>query len=212
MIELVVKSTIETLIMCSGAMLIGCLFGIPLAVLLVITQSGGLKQHPVLNFVLSAAVNALRSIPYIILMILLLPLTRLLVGSSIGTMAALVPLSLAAILLIAREAQGAMQEVAPGLVEAGKAMGAPNAMIIRKVLLGEAWPATVAGITTVAINIVGYSAMAGAVGGGGLGDLAIRYGYQRYDLQLLAIIIIIMTIMVQVVQMFGDYLAKSLKK
>ena len=212
MIELVIKSTFETIIMCTSAMLIGFIFGIPLAVLLVITKSGGLKQHPLVNFILSALVNALRSIPYIILMILLLPLTRLLVGSSIGTMAALVPLSLAAILLIAREAQGAMHEVATGLVEAGKAMGAPNLMIIRKVLLGEAWPAAMAGVTTVAINIIGYSAMAGAVGGGGLGDLAIRYGYQRYDIELLTIIIIILIIMVQAVQMLGDYLVKYLKK
>ena len=212
MVELVIKSTLETLIMCSGAMVFGFVFGIPLAVLLIITQAGGLKQHPVLNFVLSALVNALRSIPYIIMMILLLPLTRILVGSSIGTMAALVPLSLAAVLLVAREAQSSMQEVDVGLIEAGKAMGATSAMIIRKVLLGESWPATMSGITTVAINIIGYSAMAGAVGGGGLGDLAIRYGYQRYDLQLLAVIIIILIVMVQIVQMLGDYWVRALKK
>lgn len=212
MTDLLIQSTIETLLMVGGSTLIGLVVGVPLAVLLVLTGPGGLWKSLWFHHSLSAVVNAVRSIPYIIMMVLMIPLTRFLVGTSIGTWAALIPLSLASILLIAREAQGALRVVPKGLVESGLAMGAPTGQIVRKIMLSEALPTITSGTTTVVINIIGFSAMAGAVGGGGLGDLAIRYGYQRYDLTLLLIIVVILIVLVQLVQSFGEFLARRFTK
>src|SRR5262249_44040291 len=157
---------------------------------------------------LGSIVNAFRSIPYIILIVLLIPFTRLLVGSSIGLWAAIVPLAVAGFLLIARIGEEAFLTVPKELIETGQAMGATLRQIILKILIPEATPRLVGGITTIVINLIGFSAMAGAVGGGGLGDLAIRYGYQRYELVILAVIVIILVFFVQVVQMMGDYLIR----
>lgn len=198
--------------MVSVASFFSIFLGLPLALLLVVTAKGGLYYHPVLCHIANFLVNAIRSIPYIILTVLIMPFTRLLVGTSIGTWAAVVPLTIAGALLIARVGEEAMRQVPRGLIEVGLAAGASRMQIIRTILLPESLPSCVAGITTVIVNIIGFSAMAGAVGGGGLGDLAIRYGYQRYDLQLVLIIVLILIAMVQFVQVLGNKVVKCITK
>ncbi|MGL6176924.1 MAG: methionine ABC transporter permease, partial [Vibrionaceae bacterium] len=168
----------------------------------------GLLQNRVLNFLLSTIVNIGRSIPFIILLVVIIPLTRLLVGTSIGTTAAIVPLCVGAIPFIARLVEGALVEIPDGLIEAAQAMGASTLQIIMKVLLPEALPAIIHGATVTLVTLVGYSAMAGAVGGGGLGDVAIRYGYQRFDGTMMLITVVILVILVQLIQSIGDYFAK----
>ncbi len=163
-----------------------------------------------LNRILSLIVNMTRSVPFIILMVAVIPLTRLLVGSSIGTNAAIVPLSLAAMPFLARVVENALLEVNRGLIEAATAMGATVWQIILKILIPEALPGIVNGLTLTVISLVGYSAMAGAVGGGGLGDLAIRYGYQRFEPMVMLLTIVIMIILVQGIQFAGDKIAKKL--
>lgn len=212
MMTLILNSLIETVLMVGVAAILSTLLGVPLAVMLSITGPGGLFPHPWVNHVLSALVNIVRSIPYIILVVLLMPITRLMVGSSIGTLAAIIPLSLAGALLVARVVEDALRTVPKGLIEVGLAMGASKRQIITKILLYEAMPSITAGITMVLINLIGFSAMAGAVGGGGLGDLAIRYGYQRYDFSLMIIIVIILIALVQGIQMAGDCLSRNLSK
>ena len=175
-----------------------------------VTAKGGLYQHPLLCHLTNFLVNAIRSIPYIILTVVMMPLTRILVGTSIGTWAAIVPLSLAGLLLVARAAEEAMRQVPQGLLEVGLAAGASRLQIIRSVLVPESLPSLMAGVTTVIVNIIGFSAMAGAVGGGGLGDLAIRYGYQRYDIQLVLMIVVILIAMVQLVQGVGNALVRRM--
>lgn len=209
---LLLQSFFETLFMVGAATLFSILLGVPLAILLSITVPGGLWPRPCINHTLSAGVNAIRSIPYIILVVLLMPLTRMMVGSSIGTLAAIIPLSLAGSLLVARGVEDALRTVQQGLIEVGRAMGASRRQIITKILIYEAMPSIVASITMVLINLIGFSAMAGAVGGGGLGDLAIRYGYQRYDITLMMIIVVILVLLVQGVQMAGDYITRKLTK
>jgi D-methionine transport system permease protein len=165
-----------------------------------------------LNRILGAIVNAARSTPFIILMVAIIPLTRLIIGTSIGTNAAIVPLSLAAIPFVGRIVESALKEVDFGVVEAAQAMGASPREIIWKVLLPEAMPSIVLGLTLTVISLIGYSAMAGAIGGGGLGDLAIRYGYQRFRGDIMLATVVILIVQVQVVQSLGDYLAKRLNK
>ncbi len=203
--QLIFQSTLETLSMVFGSMVIGIFMGLPLGILLYNTSGNGLTPSPRLYQPLSLVVNSARSIPYIILTILLIPFTRLIVGSSIGTLSAIIPLGLAAALLIGRCVEEALQVVPKGLSEVGISLGATSLQTIRKIILPEGLPSIIAGITTVAINIVGYSAMAGTVGGGGLGDLAIRYGYQRYDMVLMFIIVVILIVLVQVIQMVGQW-------
>lgn len=212
MTALLLTSFFETLLMVGAATLFSVLLGVPLAILLSITAPGGLWPRPCISHALSACVNAIRSIPYIILVVLLMPLTRIMVGSSIGTLAAIIPLSLAGSLLVARGVEDALRGVQQGLVEVGQAMGASKRQIITKILVYEAMPSIVSSITMVLINLIGFSAMAGAVGGGGLGDLAIRYGYQRYDLTLMMVIVVILILLVQAVQMVGDYVTRRLTK
>lgn len=212
MILLLLQSVLETIVMVSVSILIGIAAGVPLAVLLSITTPGGLWECRWLNQIAGFFVNAVRSIPYIILTVLLMPATKLLVGSTIGTAAAIIPLSLASILLIARVVEDCLRSLPRGLVEVGLAMGATNKQIINKILLSEALPSIVSGVTMVTINVIGFSAMAGAVGGGGLGDLAIRYGYQRYDVGLIFVIVLILVLMVQGVQMVGDRITKKMMK
>jgi len=186
------------------------LLGLPLGVVLITTRPDGIIEHKVLNYALSAFSNALRSIPFIILLVALIPLTRLIVGTSIGTTAAIVPLTIGAIPFVARIVENALEEVPKGLIEAGSAMGASPYQIIKNILIPEALPTIINGITVTLVALVGYSAMAGAVGGGGLGDLAIRYGYQRFEVNVMIATIVILIIMVQMLQSTGDYFARKL--
>ncbi|MGB9826785.1 MAG: methionine ABC transporter permease, partial [Desulfofundulus sp.] len=185
---------------------------LPLGVLLVVTAPGHILPQPKLNAALSSAVNAGRSIPFIILLFLLMPVTKLLVGVSIGTRGAIVPLAAAAIPFVARVVESSLKEVDPGVIEAAQAMGASPLQIIFKVLLPEAWPGLLLGFTLTAINLVGYSAMAGAIGGGGLGDIAIRYGYQRFRDDVLLETVVILIALVQVAQSAGNWLARRAAK
>ena len=178
--------------------------------LLQVNKQGGILPHPVLNNILGRIVNVLRSFPFIILMILLFPLSRLILGTSIGTTAAIVPLSIAAAPFVARVIESALKEVDPGVVQAAKAMGSTNFQIISKVLIPEALPALVSGIILTIINLIGYSAMAGAIGGGGLGDLAIRYGFQRFRADVMFVAVVVILVLVEVVQVLGDKLVAHL--
>lgn len=210
--QLVFQSFLETLMMVGISMVLGTLIGMILATFLVLTKPLGLWPKPWIYQSLEMSLNAFRSIPFIILIILMIPFTRFWVGTSIGTTAATLPLTFASSLLITRLIEDALNTIPKGLIEVGRALGASNLQIIMKIQFREALPLIISGLTTVAINVIGFSAMAGTVGGGGLGDLAIRYGYQRYDFTLLIIIVIILMAMVQCVQMLGTYLSQKTKK
>lgn len=212
MLVLLVKSLWETTYMVAVSGFISALLGIPLGIILVTTNKGHILENTYLNSVLGAIVNAARSTPFIILMVAIIPVTRLLVGTSIGTNAAIVPLSIAAIPFVARIVESALKEVDYGVIEAAQAMGASPREIITKVLIPEALPAIVLGLTLTIISLIGYSAMAGAIGGGGLGDLAIRYGYQRFRADIMLVTVVILIAQVQIVQSAGDYLANRLNK
>lgn len=208
MTSLLINATAETLYMVVLSSVFATLVGLPLGIILYCTRRKNILANPAIYETLAIIVNMTRSIPFIILMIAIIPLTRLLVGTSIGTNAAIVPLSIAAMPFIARIVENAILEVNKGLIEAATAMGATSWQIIIKVLIPEALPGIINGLTLTVISLVGYSAMAGAVGGGGLGDLAIRYGYQRFDVKIMIITILIMIVLVQAFQFFGDKLAK----
>lgn len=212
MLALLVKSLWETTYMVAVSSFISALIGIPLGIILVTTNKGHILENTSLNRILGAIVNATRSTPFIILMVAIIPVTRLLVGTSIGTNAAIVPLSIAAIPFVARIVESALKEVDYGVIEAAQAMGASPREIITKVLIPEAMPAIVLGLTLTIISLIGYSAMAGAIGGGGLGDLAIRYGYQRFRADIMLITVIILIAQVQIVQSTGDYFSNRLNK
>lgn len=207
--SLLTDATLATLGMVFVSGLVTLLAGLPLGVLLYATRRHHLLANPSLWLVLSVIVDVTRSIPFVILMVAVTPLTRLLTGTSIGTVAAMVPLSLCAIPFFARITENALLEVQGGLIEAAHAMGATGWQIVRKVLLPESAPALINGMTLTLINLTGYSAMAGAIGGGGLGDVAIRYGYQRFDTTVLLLTIAVMIVMVQGIQMTGDLLSKK---
>jgi D-methionine transport system permease protein len=206
LLPLLLQSLWQTLYMVLVAGLIASILGIPLGVLLYLTQKDQLLAQPLLNKLMSVVVNVGRSFPFIILLIAIIPFTRWLVGTSIGTNAVIVPLTIAAVPFIARLVEGAIMEVPRGLIEAAQTMGATPLQIITKVLLAEALPGIVNSITITLIALVNYSAMAGAVGGGGLGDLAIRYGYQRFDVGIMIITVVILIVLVQLIQSIGDYL------
>lgn len=213
MVNLVVSATGETLVMVFFSTLFSLILGLPLGVLLHVTSSeeqGGIIPQPLFNNILGRIVNVLRSFPFIILMILLIPLSRLIVGTSIGTKATIVPLSIAAAPFVARIIESALKEVDPGVVQAAKAMGSTNSQIIIKVLIPEAMPSLVSGVTLTIINLIGYSAMAGAIGGGGLGDLAIRYGYQRFRPSYMVAAVLVILILVEVIQVVGNKLSAKL--
>lgn len=212
MLELLAKALIETSYMVGVSTLVAALIGLPLGVVLVATSSGHILEQPSLNRLLSAVVNATRSVPFIILMVAIIPFTRLIVGTSIGTSAAVVPLSIAAIPFLARLIETSLLEVDPGLIEAARAMGATPRQIITKVLIPEAFPGLVLGVTITIISLIGYSAMAGAIGGGGLGDLAVRYGYQRFRVDIMVATVVILIAQVQIVQFCGDSLSRWLNK
>mgnify|MGYP000241814526 CR=1 FL=1 len=204
------ESTLDTLLMVLVSGGIGALFGIPLGILLFITDRKSFLPMPAFNTILGTLINALRSVPFIILLVAIIPFTRLVVGSSIGTAAAIVPLTLAVAPFIARIVETSLREVDKGLVEAAQAMGATNLQIITKILLPEALPGIVAGLTISVISLIGYSAMAGAVGGGGLGDLGIRYGYQRFMPEVMWTVVLVLIVLVQSIQSLGDWLVRKL--
>ena len=208
LIELLVDSLGQTLTMVIVSGLLGFVFGIPLGVLLHISKKYGLMENIALNKSIGMVVNVGRSIPFIILLVVLIPLTRFLVGTSIGTAAAIVPLTIGAIPFIARLVEGALLEIPSGLVEAAQAMGAKPHQIITKVMLPEALPGIINAVTITLVTLVGYSAMAGTVGGGGLGDVGIRYGYQRFDSTVMMITVVILVVLVQLIQSIGDHLVK----
>ena len=210
-LSLVGPSTLQTLAMVFVSTVFSVILGLPLGILLCVTDpASGIMPKPVLYQVLTRIVNALRSFPFMILMILLFPLSRFIVGSSIGTVATMVPLSIAAAPFVARIIETSLKEVDLGVVQAARAMGSTNFQIIVKVLLPEALPSLVSGITLTIINLICYSAMAGVIGGGGLGDLAIRYGYQRNQPLVMIPAVIIILILVEVIQLIGSKISNNL--
>ena len=212
MIDLLWQGLLETLQMVGVSGLLATLLGVPLGVLLVVTGPGHILPHRTVNAVVGVIANIVRSTPFIILLVAIIPVTRLIVGTSIGTAAAIVPLTLAAIPFVGRLTEAALREVDSGLIEAAQAMGATPLQIVVKVLLPEALSSVVAGLTITIVSLINYSAMAGAVGGGGLGDIGIRYGYQRFLPEVMITVIVILIILVQAVQTVGDRLARRLNK
>lgn len=206
------EALLETLQMVAVSGAIASLLGIPLGVVLIVTGPGHILERRGANAVLGTIVNAARSTPFIILMVAIIPFTRFVVGTSIGTAAAIVPLTIAATPFIARLVEASLREVDRGLIEAAQAMGASPLQIITKVLVPEALPGIVAGITITLVSLTGFSAMAGFVGGGGLGDLGIRYGYQRFQGDVMAAVVVILIVLVQAIQSAGDLLARRLNK
>ncbi len=204
------NATLETLRMVTASTVLATLLGLPLGILLTTTAPRHVLEQPVLHRLCSGVVNTLRSVPFIILMVAIIPLTRLVVGTSIGTVAAIVPLTMAATPFFARLVDGALKEVDAGVIEAAESVGASPLQIVYKVLIPEALPALVLAVTLTAVNLVGYSAMAGSIGGGGLGDLAIRYGYQRFRGDIMLATVVILVILVQGTQMMGDTIARRL--
>ncbi len=203
---------LETLYMVFFSTVFSLILGAPLGVILVITEKGHIWEKPELNKVLSFIVNITRSLPFIILIIVLFPLSRLIVGTSIGSTAAIVPLSIAAAPFAARIIESSLREVSWGVIEASLSLGASVPQIIFKVLLKEAMPSLMLGVTNITINILGYSAMAGAIGGGGLGDVAIRYGYQRFQTDILIITIIVLIILVEIIQNIGNFIVNKISR
>ncbi|MDQ0321999.1 D-methionine transport system permease protein [Pararhizobium capsulatum DSM 1112] len=204
MLELLVQSLWETVLMTAASGIISLVFGLPLGLALVITARGGIAENLSINRVLGAVVNAFRSVPFIILLVALIPVTRLIVGTSIGTWAAIVPLAIAATPYYARIAEVSLREVDRGLIEAVRAMGGNRWTIIREVLIPEALPGIVAGFTVTIVTLIGASAMAGAIGAGGLGDLAIRYGYQRFETTVMVAVVAVLIVLVCGIQWLGD--------
>lgn len=204
------QATWETIYMVGVSMFFATLLGLPLGVLLVTTDRHHITENLAINRAIGVTVNIDRSIPFIILMVAIIPFTRMLVGTSIGTTAAIVPLTVGAIPLVARIVETSLREVNSGVIEAAQAMGATPWQITTKILIPEALPSIVLGLTLTTISLVGYSAIAGAIGGGGLGDLGYRYGYQRWQGDVLFVTVIILVAMVQGIQMIGDFLAKKI--
>lgn len=209
-LSLIGTSTLQTLIMVILSTIFALIIGFPLGVLLNTTNKFGITPKPVLNSVLSRIIDIFRSFPFVILMIVLLPLTRAILGTAIGTGAAIIPLSVAAAPFVARITETALNEVDNGVVQAARAMGSTNWQIIYKVLIPEALPSVISGITLTIINLIGYSAMAGTLGGGGLGDLAIRYGYQRFRTDIMFFAVIVIIIMVALIQFAGTKISNKM--
>jgi len=205
----IVRATRDTLLMLGGSMILTVLFGIPLGVLLYLSGKGRLAANPVLNSLLSLIVNILRSVPFIILLIVMLPVTVLLVGTSLGVAGAIPPLVVGAAPFYARLVETALREVDKGVVEATQAMGGSTFQIVTRALLPEAMPGILAGATVTAIALVSYTAMAGVVGAGGLGDLAIRFGYQRFQTDVMVVTVVLLLLLVQGLQMLGDRLVAA---
>ena len=202
----IAQATLDTVLMLAGSLVLTVAIGIPLGVLLFLSGKGRLAANPLLNSVLSFVVNVLRSLPFIILLIVMLPVTVLLVGTSLGVAGAIPPLVVGTAPFYARLVENALREVDHGVVEATQAMGGSTWQIVTRALLPEALPGIIAGATVAAIALVGYTAMAGVVGAGGLGDLAIRFGYQRFQTDVMIVTVVLLLVMVQILQMLGDWL------
>lgn len=212
MSEILIEGFNKTIIMVFFSTLFSVILGFIPAIALIVTAPDGLKPNKGVYKTLDTIINILRGFPFLILMVAIMPFTKLIVGKSIGTTAAIVPLTIAAAPFVARIIESALKEVDPGVVEAAKSFGASNMQIIFKVMLKEAVPSIISGLTLTIISIIGYSAMAGTVGAGGLGDLAVRYGYQRYQTDVMIVTVIILVIIVQVLQTLGNYLYKKLSQ
>ena len=200
MVSMILTGLYETLLMTAASSFFSYVIGIPLGVLLVVSDTNGIKPMPVLNGVLGSVINLIRSVPFMILLIMVIPLTRLMVGTSIGPVAVIPPLVIAAAPYIARMVESSLKEVDAGVIEAAKSMGASNMQIIFKVLLPESKPSLLVGAAISVTTILGYSAMAGFTGGGGLGTIAINYGYYRYQMDIMFITVAILVILVQIIQ------------
>ena len=210
--DLLLQALWETAVMVAASAAVAVLLGLPLALMLLVTSPGHIAANAAVNRPLGLVVNAVRSVPFIILMVAIVPFTRLVAGTSIGTAAAVVPLSLAATAFIARLFETALREVDRGLIEAAQAMGMTRWQIVRKVLVPESLHGLVAAVTVTLVSLVGYSAMAGAVGGGGLGDLGIRFGYQRFMPEVMATVVLLLILVVQGLQSLGDVLVRRLSR
>jgi len=210
--ELLTPSIIQTVYMVLISTLVALVIGFPFGILLVLTEENGLIENKFIYRILDYIVNISRSIPFIILMILAFPLSRLLVGTTIGTTASIVPLSIAAAPFVARLIEGSFKEVDKGVVEASIAMGSTPFQIVTRILIPEAMPSLVSNITITLINLIGYSAMAGAIGGGGLGDLAIRYGFYRFQTDIMLVSVIVIVLLVQSIQYAGNKTIQILNK
>ncbi|MGU5713719.1 methionine ABC transporter permease [Aeromonas taiwanensis] len=210
LLDLMYQATADTLYMVGVAALFTLLLGLPIGVLLVVTRKEGVLPLPRVNMVLGLLINIGRSLPFVVLLIALIPLTRLLVGTTLGSTAAIVPITLGAFPFFARVVENALDEVDKGRVEAVLAMGGSGWHVVAKALLPEALPALLAGLTLTVVMLIGFSSMAGVIGGGGLGDLAIRYGYQRFDDQVMAGTVVILLLLVQLVQGVGDRVVRAL--
>ncbi|WP_213774060.1 methionine ABC transporter permease [Bradyrhizobium sp. dw_78] len=212
LINLIVQATWESLFMVGVAAIIATLFGLPIGIFLATSRKGELFAAPAVNSALGIIVNATRSTPFIILVVAIIPFTRLVAGTSIGSGAAIVPLSIAATPFIARLVEGAIREVDAGLIETASSFGASPLQVVFKVLIPEALPGLVLALTLAVVSLIGYSAMVGAVGGGGLGDLGIRYGYQRFMPDMMLAVVVVLIALVQTVQTVGDYLARRVNR
>lgn len=212
LIDLLISGTIDTLLMVGVSALVAFLIGLPLAVVLVSTSERGIYPSKSINQSIGWVVNITRSIPFLILMVALIPITRFLVGTSYGVWAAVVPLTLAATPFFARIAEVSLREVDHGLIEAAQAIGCNRKQIIWHVLLPEALPGIVAGFTVTIVTMINSSAIAGAIGAGGLGDIAYRYGYQRFDMQIMLAVILVLVVLVMLIQATGDTLSAQLDK
>ena len=211
-IQMIIEGVFETLQMTLISTLFGYVFGLPLGITLAVTDKDGIKPNAFLYKILDVIANIFRSIPFLILLILIIPLTRLLVGKSYGTAATIVPLTVAAIPFIGRMVESSLKEVDAGVIEAARSMGASNLRIIFKVMLVEARTSLISGATIATGTILGYSAMAGAVGGGGLGNIAIQYGYYRYQSDIMIVTVVLLVLLVQLFQTIGTFLANRLDK
>lgn len=207
-----IKAFGETFYMVGIALSLSIIIGVPLGLVLYITDKGLFAENRLVNVVGGLAINVVRSTPFVILLVLVLPITQKLIGTTIGPIAAAVPLSIASVAFYARLVQGSLWEVDKGVIEAAISMGASPWMIIKDVLLSESLPSLLRGLTITAVSLIGYSAMAGIVGGGGVGDLAIRFGYYRYQTDVMLLTVVILVVLVQLVQSIGDYSAKKYER
>ncbi|QEO18210.1 methionine ABC transporter permease [Acetobacter vaccinii] len=210
-LDLILHATVETMVMVMASGLIAVVGGLPLAILLIVTKPDGILPLPVFSRALGLVIDAARAVPFMILLVLLLPVTRLIAGTTLGTGAAIVPLSIAAVPYFARIAEVSLREVDRNLVDAVQAMGGTRWMVIRFVLLPEALPGLISGITVTLVTLVGASAMAGVIGAGGLGDLAIRYGYQRFNTTIMLSVVAVLIAMVTLIQAIGNALTRKLR-
>lgn len=210
--DILITGTIETLYMTFASTIFAYVIGLPLGVIMVITDKKGIAPNKALNSILGTIINIGRSIPFIILMVALIPFTRFIVGKAIGSTAAIVPLTIAAAPFVARMVESSLAELDPGVIEAAKTMGATNRQIAYKVLLPESVPSLIRGFSITTITLIGYSAMAGAFGSGGLGDIAIRYGFHRYETEVMLVTIVLIVAIVEVIQLLFNFVAKKIDK